>query len=378
MMVHMSSPDGPPPPVLNRLTEVIETLCAQPSISEARARQLRWVGGELRRALNRDGFTYEERHNLAALLRRDGTTRYLEMAAAGLLRRMPTQQPTRAPASSMRIRMDCLGLIADAADVPLELPERPGEPVLRPVVGSHPLALWRAYLKERANQRPNEPGRARSLAISGIIMDTGARLGELSRMTLPDLSQDRTTITVERRPQSGIERIVREVLSLSPSTRAAVLHWLPHRAALITAAEGSTDALWVSLCGNHRPGPGGQIIKRPPGMPLQSRGLSRAYARDISNLNLEMHAERPGWEPLPRNLEQLRRAVADDLEQAWIDRLIREYNKTHRVVEQIHVLSARHRDQLSSSARSHSFASDLEDRTMQSARDTERDTGRAG
>jgi hypothetical protein len=43
-------------------------------------------------------------------------------------------------------------------------------------------------------------------------------------------------------------------------------------------------------------------------MPLQSRGLRRAYERAVDELNVDFAGMRD-WQPLPSRLEQLRRGI---------------------------------------------------------------------
>jgi hypothetical protein len=115
---------------------------------------------------------------------------------------------------------------------------------------------------------------------------------------------------VTRKPQSGSGIETTERLVLSGPTAAALRHWLTARDAIVIPLHIGVRELWVSVAGNHagRPAPDGHTIRRPAGMPLQPRGLQRAYTRAVVELNAEL-AGSPGWRPLPYRLEQLRRAV---------------------------------------------------------------------
>jgi integrase len=142
---------------------------------------------------------------------------------------------------------------------------------------------------------PSQAGRLRLLAVIGTVMDTGARVGELCALRIAHLEETDTglALTVRRRPQAGTATETVERLVLSAGTAAAVRHWLVARDSIITSLMIGTDALWV---------------RRPAGMPLQPRGMQRAYTRAVVDLNAEL-AGSPGWRPVPFRLEQLRRAV---------------------------------------------------------------------
>jgi integrase len=150
------------------------------------------------------------------------------------------------------------------------------------------------------------------LALLGVVLDTGARAGELTALTVDDLPEDLSTVRIERRPQARSSAPAQvESLALSDSTRAALRRWLALRTEIVAALQGTTRALWVSLRPNHAglAREDGGSVPRPPGMPLQPRGLARAYTRAVDEANALL-ADTPGWSPLPRRLEQLRRSVS--------------------------------------------------------------------
>ena len=107
----------------------------------------------------------------------------------------------RATDASMRIRADCLKLLGEAAAIPVDVADRPGLPQLRDTVDGPSRDQLRHYLASRV--RPTgPPGRTRLLAMVGVVLDAGARVGEMCAMTLTDLADDLSTLRVERHPQA--------------------------------------------------------------------------------------------------------------------------------------------------------------------------------
>ncbi|WP_461009957.1 tyrosine-type recombinase/integrase [Streptomyces capparidis] len=304
------------PASVEEFARVVEELVGRPGVSAARARQLRWVAGELRRAGRREEFPAAARGSLAALLGQEAVGAYLALAGRGELRTREVPDPKRVSDASMRVRVDCLELVARAAGLPPPEPPRPAPPQPKPTVGARQRSLLRRHLADRAGHEGADAGRVRLLALIGVVLDTGARVGELCALRLDDLPGDLATVRVVRRPQArSVSPPVAEVLPLSGSTRTALRHWLAVREELVEAVRGGRTALWVSVRSNHAGvvGEDGRVLRRPPGMPLMPRGLARAYTRAVVRLNAEM-AGRPGWEPLPYRLEQLRRAVCEELQ----------------------------------------------------------------
>ncbi|MFI1580252.1 hypothetical protein [Embleya sp. NPDC020630] len=298
-------------PALDQLDRALLRVTARADTSAARARQLRWVVGELRRALVQEGFPAEARASLAALLSAEPTRCYLELAQRGRLRTRAVAGAGISTTASMRVRMDCLEILARAGSVPVELPERPAMPELKTPVGARQRSLLLNWLGEHADRAGADAGRIRLFALIGVVLDTGARAGELCAMRLDDLGPDECTVTIVRHPQARtVNPAVTEVLPLSGPTRAALRRWLDVRADLVWPLRGEVAAVWVSVRGNHSgiPDEDGNSRPRPAGMPLMPRGLARAYTRTVVRLNVDM-VGRPGWEPLPYRLEQLRRAI---------------------------------------------------------------------
>lgn len=296
---------------LEQLDRALLSVTSRETTSASRARQLRWVAGELRRAVVRDGFPAEARDSLAALFAADPMTVYLDWAARGELRARATAGPGTSTVASIRVRMDCLEILARAGRVPIALPERPAMQELKQPVGSRQRSLLQSWLEAGADRPGAGAGRVRLFALVGTVLDTGARAGELCALKLADLAPDLTTVTVVRRPQArSISAPTTEVHELSAHTRAALQRWLDVREELIAEVAGTTTALWVSVRGNHAGvlDADGQARLRPPGMPLMPRGLARAYTKTVVQVNADMVGQ-PGWEPLPYRLEQLRRAI---------------------------------------------------------------------
>lgn len=304
-------------PVYASIRALDDLLDSLPAVSPSRLRQLRAFRGELARALADDGFR-PARHSLTALLDVPVLQRYVELAEAGTLRdrlvrgaKPPTSRATN------QARRDCLDVLLSAAGRPrLQPATRPWNRtpdtrpavVLRPTSTSGELVDLRRRLAHALDARP-DPGQARFTAMLAMVLDTAARAGELAAMRLDDLDGldgDSATVEVRRRPQHGTAtaRPARtEQLPLSALATAALRQWLPAREQLTAPLQGAATALWVSLRSNHtgRLDDHGQATMRPPGLPLQDRGLARAYATGRHRYGL--------GDLLPPKMEQLRRAL---------------------------------------------------------------------
>ncbi|HWG23506.1 tyrosine-type recombinase/integrase [Actinospica sp.] len=300
---------------IEQVTAAAERLCAQEDMSAARARQVRWFVKELRLALAHPEFAPAEPVVTAAdLFQPQAVSSYLELGQRGELRTRASRVPgaVSSPAS-MRVREDCLKLIARELTLPLVLGERAPLPEVHETVDAPTRSQLRSYLLDRAENPPVLASHVRLLAIIGMVLDTGARVGELCALTLAelDLEAREPSVVIVRKPQARrVAEPVTERIALSRGTAAALRHWLGHREELIAAFDVSVKSLWVSVAGNHAglPSKEGNAIRRPPGMPLRPRGLQRAYTRAVVELNAEL-AGSPGWRPLPYRLELLRRAI---------------------------------------------------------------------
>ncbi|HEX5568568.1 MAG TPA: helix-turn-helix domain-containing protein [Streptomyces sp.] len=337
-------------PSIVQLGEVVDALA--PAVSASRLRQLRWVAGELRLALDDPVMPESARTGLGGLLADEAVLVYLTLAAAGRLRRVDTHRagPSRA---SMSVRVSCLRQLGQAAGVEVVVPSVPQPDPKPEIPAAQQAALYRRLVDLAAGGPLTRDGtalsfedRTRLLAVVAVVLDTGARSGELAEMRLADLDLDAGTVSVRRRAQraptqetrrvaarlgvhektvlrvlagdadeyriseetrQAVQAVHRElfggpvadVFRLREGTAVAVRRWLAVRERLVAPLEGAKDALWVSLAAN---GAG------PAGLPLQPRGLRRAYARGVVALNWVMAGEY-GWAPLPTSLEVLRRSV---------------------------------------------------------------------
>jgi integrase len=289
-----------------------ERVITEREVSAARARQLRWVAGELALALDHAEFPTGGIADIGGLLAAGPVTVYLDLAARGERRRRATVGDPRATDASMRIRADCVRLLGEAAGVLVDVAERPGMPELRDPVDAPSRGHLIDFLERRADHATAPATRVRLFAIVGVVLDTGARVGELCALRTDDLGARLTTLRLTRRPQArSIAAPTVERVRLAPGTRRALRHWLEARDELVAQVQGAATALWVSVAPNHSGtlDDEGGARRRPPGMPLRPRGLQRAYTRGVVEANAHL-AGAPGWSPLPYRLEQLRRAVS--------------------------------------------------------------------
>lgn len=293
------------PPAIAALHTHIHHLAA--TISDSRIRQLNWVTGELAQALKRDYLPPEAGTHLGALLTTEHAITYLHHAAAGDLRTLTTAKPRPLSVPSMLIRHDCLRILAHTAGIPLQLPPRPRNAVLHPTVSKASRDVLYRWLARQGQQPPGDPGRDRLLAVIALVLEIGASTGELVAMRLSDFGDEFATVTVTRIPKGrslGPQRT--ETHRLRAPIRACLHRWHTTRTQLTAEIRGDTQHLLVSLI----PGTSGPDYQpRPRGMPLGDDGLERAYSKAAEELNQQM-AGRRGWEPLPTQLDRLRRSVA--------------------------------------------------------------------
>jgi hypothetical protein len=234
---------------------------------------------------------------------------YLPWAADGALTDPARPSAARSPAAA-RARVAALRALAGDLDLPAP-GHTHGTPELRTVIARRPVEdLLRAF----AGHRPRPTAtRARLLAMLAVMDLDPVGPTALAAMDVRDLSPDVTTL---RAPSDG------RPLALSPAGAAALRTWLSVRDELIAHLDGgAVHALWVSAHGL-RDADG---TARPPGLPLRTRGIERAYARGVRALrrHLAAHPERvphsllpehapPGTVPpldLPPSLELLRRSL---------------------------------------------------------------------
>ncbi|MGW3400292.1 hypothetical protein [Streptomyces zhihengii] len=338
---------------VRRLVEAVDELA--PTVSATRARQLRMVVGMWDRAVARDDFPQRKRLHLAHLFSPEMLAAFWALAEEGELRHHPDEVGRPLSVATLRIVRDCLGILArrvvPGRDVRLPVVEGPG--LHEPVDDRARTALFRELVDLAGRSRFEEQAsallpesRARLLAMIAVVLDTGAREGELAALRMTDLAPGLRAVAVRRRPQRGAGLPVDEIAAaafvdprtvwaalsgqvermseatrqrilaaaeevgerpevewyeLRPGTRVALERWLEVREELMSRipVEGSRSALWVTVVTT------GLV---PVGVTLQASGLRQAYMRGIAVLNVLM-AGAGGWEPLPTRLEQLRRSV---------------------------------------------------------------------
>ncbi|MEU3978120.1 hypothetical protein [Streptomyces bacillaris] len=276
-----------------------------PSVSAARARQVKWVANEYTRALAHAEHPLAADAGVRQVFTADPVDVYLRLARTGHLRVRTAADPAKGSDHSEQIRLEVLKLLVTAcgAEDFAELPPQPDPPRKAPVA-KRPRSLLRSQLTELADSPDATTSQLRMLAVGAVVSDTGIRAGEMCARTIEDLSPTLEDLRVVRRPQGWSEaEAFTELLALSGLSRAALKRWLPERLRLLERVGGTATALWVSLHGNHQDG---QAV--PAGTPLMPRGLARAWTRAVVDTNIEMTGQ-PSWEPLPTRMEQLRRGV---------------------------------------------------------------------
>ncbi|MFJ9799802.1 hypothetical protein [Streptomyces sp. NPDC101145] len=324
-------------------------------VSRSRADQLWMVVAMFDRAVERSASVKFPTEDAAGFFDDKVLRSFWSLAMAGNLRSMPREVGRPLSPATRRIVRDCLAVLAALVvpdrEVLLPMVEQPEpkdtvSPRARAVLYRELVDMAGADRWDRqATMGLSAEDRARLLAMVAVVLDTGARSGELAGMRMPDLAAGEEAVAVRRRVQRGASRVeeiaalaevrpdvVRAVLSrrwermsygtrqrvlgvverleplgevewyrLQEGTRVAVRRWLRVREQLIGALplEGGQPGLWVTLSAT---------AAGPPGITLGRRGLRVAYGRGIAALNTVM-AGRAGWSPLPTTMEQLRRAV---------------------------------------------------------------------
>ena len=347
------------PQSIRQLDVLVDQLVA--GVSGQRAKQLRMVAGMWGRAVGREEMPGRAGRSLGQLFTTPALRAFWSLAAAGELRHRAEDVGKPLPLTTQRTVRDCLGILAEAGVPGREvwLPTLPEAKPKSTVTPAEQAVLYRKLADMAAGGPLERDGtglsfedRTRLLAMVAIVLDSGARVGELAAMRLDDLGEGLETIAVRRRPQKGrgqrVEEIaalvgvssvtVSEVLAGQPrrisaatqravldaadalgsapgvetyrlreGTRVAVRRWLKVREGLVADLEGEKTALWVSLRARGMR-LGGVERSWPAGVPLGTEGVRLAYIRGMAALNVLMAGEW-GWSPMPEKLEQLRRSV---------------------------------------------------------------------
>ncbi|TLQ39020.1 tyrosine-type recombinase/integrase [Streptomyces marianii] len=309
---------------LPELKEAVEAVC-EAAPSEARARQIRAHARELVRALQHPEHPRGVADDLADVFDRDSLKAYEGLALAGELRDRGEKRPT-SEATAM-VRSGVMALLQRELGLEVvhlrqleELPRKQPVDVARrerlrdslQTLSDH-IGRRTGWTVEGGLLTSGYPLWVRMLAMASVVLDTGARVGELCALRLEDLSPSLQEVRVTRRPQNRRPDTppVIEVYPLRRATRAALQRWLQVRRLLMAEVSGGADWLWVSVRGNHGGvvAEGAEPVYRPAGTALQPRGVARSYTNTVTKVNIDL-AGQPGWEPLPVRMEQLRRGVA--------------------------------------------------------------------
>lgn len=316
---------------LDHLDTLVETVRSH--VGPARARQLAWVANELatytltRPALPRapidgpahsavdgrvtgDGFARPV-PDLATLLSTEHLSDYLAAADIGLLRTRTPGAARPSPLGTRRVRRTCLRMLTAWAQLP--------SPALPPADGpTRPLSTTTvearravAVLTTEAKDPAARPLLVRTALVAALVHHHDLRVGEIAALKVEDLNLGPTadspgTLTYVPDPPGEPGTYAPVAFFLDPSVWSLTLRWLSVRERLIEAAgTARTSTLLVSVHGNHD----GSGLRRPPGLPVHARGLTRAHVRAVERLSdilAARHAADPDWRPLPRTLGALR------------------------------------------------------------------------
>ncbi|WKK27807.1 hypothetical protein QZH56_37095 (plasmid) [Streptomyces olivoreticuli] len=305
------------------LAAAVEEACSE-APSEARERQIRAHARELVRGLRHPDHPLTTEAGLEGVLAEESLRVYERLAVAGELRARGELRPTSE--RTALVRSDVMVMLQRAAGLPaVHLRVREVLPLKTPVDHGRQgrfrasLETLSDYIGRRTHWTVEGgilargyPRWVRMLALASVVLDTGARVGELCAMRLDDLSPGLEEVRVRRRPQGAgpAYQPPTEVFVLAAATRAALQRWLQVRRLLMREVTGAADYLWVSVRGNH----GGVVEEdeepeyRAAGTALQPRGVGRAYSAAVARVNIDLGGE-VGWSPLPERMEQLRRGV---------------------------------------------------------------------
>ncbi|MGH3344416.1 MAG: hypothetical protein ACRDPK_16425, partial [Carbonactinosporaceae bacterium] len=205
--------------------------------------------------------------------------------------------------ASIRVRINCLRVLAHAAGLSSPALEVPPAPEPDPPPPGFQLSSLRGFLEARASLG-GPPRRVRDAAVLAVALDVSARTGALAVAAVDDLDLEAGTIVMEEAPPGSRKPPHRVRHQLDPQTLTAVRRWLTVRRSIVRPR---VDALWVSVAGNHR----GDGTRTPPGLPLRARGLTRSIARTIAEANVALLSD-PGWRPLPERLGALRSRLQEE------------------------------------------------------------------
>jgi len=174
--------------------------------------------------------------------------------------------------------------------------------------------VWRD-LASRSARVPVRDEEVRLAVVAGLARCTGARYGDLLRVTVDDLVLDPPEDVGARhgggrgsaartggvvRVRHGKHRTVRDH-PLDPGAAAVLARWLEVREALCADLEGSVPrALLLTVHHTHDNG-----VTVSKGLPITAQGLVLSWRRYVQRTAAEQGARR---RPLPTRFEQVRRA----------------------------------------------------------------------
>jgi integrase len=347
-MVSRQTPSPLPPPAL---LAAIRRLPRHPKVEghgPARQRQVRWVVGELLTLLQGHDEAQEVRAptptTLAEVFGAAFMDFYLSRADAGALRTRPLAQAgpgksaTRpSPLGAQRARRSVLRILAAAAGQdrpPLSLPDGMPRPAYVPdqearkaisilfrEVTSLPEPRRTAAATVGAQTASNDALLVRTALVAGLVYFHDLRLGEIAALDLDDIvlpdpwgrirSEDSrsgiASLTYVPDPPGESGTYAAVTVELAPALIQIARIWMDHRERQVAYAanNGRTRALLVSVRWGH----GKDGSRRPPGLPIHARSLTRGHTAALRRLNGLLAAREghsPDWEPLDHRLGALR------------------------------------------------------------------------
>ncbi len=166
--------------------------------------------------------------------------------------------------------------------------------------------VWRD-LASRASRVPVRDEEVRLAVIAGLARCSGARYGDLLRVTVDDLVLDPADGSAAGRVAGGVVRVrhgkhrtVRDH-PLDAGAAAVVARWLEVREELCADLEGSVPrALLLTVHHTHDNG-----VTVSKGLPITAQGLVLSWRRYVHRTAAEQGGRR---RPLPTRFEQVRRA----------------------------------------------------------------------
>ena len=285
--------------------------------AEATRRHLAWVLQEMTLWVTGREVPEHATTSLAGILRRDSVTHYLDTASEGSLRTLAAAVPEQDYVNTTRARIKALGLIraraveawgVDEKELG-KIPTYPDPDQARPTPTPHQQNIADDRSQAIADSYPDNSSWVRGRALWRMLLATKGRSGELQAQTIWDLAPTLGWVRLVRAPQGPSPAAgTVELWPLSRDDQTAVRAWLGLRNILVAQLQGSSQALWVSVRANHVTGPDGISQPRRAGMPLMDKGLRLAYGEFARHIN-QTTEQQPGWEPIPRTMEQLRRSL---------------------------------------------------------------------